>query len=178
MDVKRIIDLLPHYSEMSDRSDVLSAKINGEWHSIGIETFREKADLISYGLLQLGILPGDRVAIISNNCPEWNFVDFGISQIGAVSVPIYPTMSNADTAFIINDAEVKIACVGDADLYRKIETIRSEIPSLEHVFSFKQAAGQAHLQELIEKGKENQVPQKLNEYKAAIQPAPHFCLFQ
>jgi long-chain acyl-CoA synthetase len=170
MDVKRIIDLLPHFSEMSDRSDVLSAKINGEWHSIGIETFREKADLISYGLLQLGILPGDRVAIISNNCPEWNFVDFGISQIGAVSVPIYPTMSNADTAFIINDAEVKIACVGDADLYRKIETIRSEIPSLEHVFSFKQAAGQAHLQELIEKGKENQVPQKLNEYKAAIQP--------
>jgi long-chain acyl-CoA synthetase len=170
MDVKRIIDLLPHYSEMSGRSDVLSAKINGEWQSVDINTFRKNADLISNGLMHLGIVPGDRVAIISNNCPEWNYVDFGISQIGAVSVPIYPTMSSADTAFILNDAEVKIACVGDADLYSKIEAIRSEIRTLEHVFSFKQVDGQAHLQELIRNGKENQNPQKLNEYKAAIQP--------
>ena len=170
MEVTRIIDILPHLEEVTDRKDVLVAKIQGTWKPTGIAEFRETADRISYGLMEAGIKPGDRVAIISNNCPEWNFADFGIAQIGAVSVPVYPTMSSADTVFILNDAEVKIAFVGDPDLFAKLAALRAEVPSLTAVFSFKQQADQPFWNELAEKGKENPQPEKLNAYKAAIKP--------
>ena len=77
-----------------------------------------------------GIGPDDKVAIISSNCPEWNFADFAIAQIGAVSVPVYPTMSASDTQFILNDAGVKIAFVLDEELFDKIESIKSNCPEL------------------------------------------------
>ena len=69
------------------------------------------ADNISRGLLELGVKKGDHIATISNNRPEWNFMDMAILQTGAVHVPIYPTISKEDYKYILNHAEVKFVFI-------------------------------------------------------------------
>jgi long-chain acyl-CoA synthetase len=97
----------------------LAGKDQGQWVQYSTEQFKKTADHVSYGLLHMGIGVGDKVAIISNNRPEWNFADMGILQTGAVNVPIYPTISDHDLRFILMDAEVKIVFVSSAELESK-----------------------------------------------------------
>lgn len=92
MTVTRTFDILDHNLKHYNKPDALVSKSNGKWHPVSIKTFCEIAEQLSYGLMHRGIGPGDKVAIISGNCPEWNYVDFAVAAIGAVSVPVYPTM--------------------------------------------------------------------------------------
>jgi len=170
MELSRIIDILPYIRDKYHRNDVLNAKIGGKWQSWSIDDICDLTDHISYGLMNLGISPDDKVAIISPNRPEWILADFGIAQIGAVSVPVYPTMGASDTEFILNDAGVKIVLLADAELNDKIQSIHSKIPSLSHVFSFNEIAGVSHISELIKLGKDNPQPELLKEYKVRIKP--------
>ncbi len=170
MELSRIIDILPYIRDKYHRNDVLNAKIGGKWQSWSIDDICDLADHISYGLMHLGIGPDDKVAIISPNRPEWILADFGIAQIGAISVPVYPTMGAADTEFILNDAGVKIVLLADAELNDKIQSIQSKIPSLSRVFSLNEIAGVSHISELIKLGKDNPQPEMLKEYKARIKP--------
>lgn len=170
MEVKRIPDILPYIREKYGRADVLNAKIQGQWKSWSIQQFCETADAVSYGLMDQGIKPGDAVAIISANRPEWNFSDFGIAAIGAVSVPVYPTMGNSETAFILKDAGVKIALVADEALYNKIQAIRAELPELKEVYTFDKVSGAKHFDVLIEAGRANPQPEQLKAYTENIRP--------
>ncbi len=120
MEIKRLFDILPHCkSSYKPKPDVLAGKENGEWVKYGIDYYIETANNISYGLLKLGVKNGDKIATISNNRPEWNFLDMGISQIGAIHVPIYPTISESDYQYILNHAEVQYVFVSGMDLLRK-----------------------------------------------------------
>ena len=131
MEVKRLFDLLPNYEEnFKAKDDVLAGKVNGEWVKYDIKAYREFANSISYGLHQLGIKKGDKIATISNNRPEWNFIDMGIMQIGAIHVPIYPTISEDDYKYILKHAEVKYVFISGKDLLRKIEHILPEIENI------------------------------------------------
>ena len=168
--MKRIIDILPHYKANYNRKDVLVFKDSGKWSPISIDEFISNADLLSYGLMAHGIGPDDKVAIISSNCPEWNFADFAIAQIGAVSVPVYPTMSASDTEFILNDAGVKIAFVLDEELFDKIESIKSNCPELFGIYSFKKLSGRSHWTDLREEGASAPQKDKLDAYKADVKP--------
>lgn len=170
MELSRIIDILPYIRNKYHRNDVLNAKISGKWQSWSIDDICDLADHISYGLMHLGIGPDDKVAIISPNRPEWILADFGIAQIGAVSVPVYPTMGASDTEFILNDAGVKIIFLADTELNDKIQSIQSNIPSLTNVFSFNEIGGVSHISELIKLGKDHPQPEILNEYKARVKP--------
>ncbi|MEX1189267.1 MAG: long-chain fatty acid--CoA ligase [Bacteroidia bacterium] len=168
--MKRIIDILPHYKANYNREDVLVYKEAGQWHPIGIDDFIQTADELSYGLMAHGIAPDDKVAIISTNCPEWNFADFAIAQIGAISVPVYPTMSAKDTEFILKDAGVKIAFVLDEELLQKIDSIKANCPELERVYSFKKIAGKPHWSDIRMDGSKAPQKNKLDEYKQAVKP--------
>lgn len=170
MKIQRIIDLLPNYKSSYSRKDVLVSKLNGTWNPIGIDEFISASDDLSYGLMFEGVGPGDKVAIISSNCPEWNIADFAIAQIGAISVPIYPTMSAGDTEFILKDADVKIAFVLDRELYSKVESIKNSLPELKSIYTFKKEEGMSHWSEIRTKGNAHQQVEKLDAYKAAIQP--------
>lgn len=153
MEVTRIFDLLSHYeNSFKPKDDVLSGKENGQWVKYSLAQYRRFADDISYGLHQLGIKKGDAIATISNNCPEWNFIDMGIMQIGAVHVPIYPTISEDDYKYILKHADIKIVFVAGKELLRKIEHILPEIENLEGVYTFKPVDGYKHLSDLIELG--------------------------
>ena len=99
-----------------------NTKYDGEWVSTSSEEHLEKSNQISRGLLQLGVSKGDKVAIISsNNRTEWSIVDVGVLQIGGIDVPIYPTITAEDYAYIINHSESKFCFVSDVEVYNKIK---------------------------------------------------------
>jgi long-chain acyl-CoA synthetase len=169
MEVTRLFDLLPYYKHsFKAKDDVLAGKEGGKWIKYSIDQYIETANNISYGLLQLGIKPGDKIATISNNRPEWNFLDMGILQIGAVHVPIYPTISESDYKYILAHSEVKYVFISGKEIMRKIEHILPEIPAILGVYSFKPVDEVKHLDELIALGKKNPGPEKVEKIKAGI----------
>ena len=122
---------------------------------------------LSRAMISYGIQKDDKVAIVSNNRPEWNFIDLGALQVGAVDVPLYPTISEADYKFILNDAEVKIAFVSDADLHQKLTNIKAEVPSLKDIYTFEKVPGAKHWTEFYELGKDGDQT-KVEELKSAV----------
>lgn len=168
-DVTRLFDILPHYQRsFKPKDDVLAGKDNGQWIKYAITDYIEHADHISYGLLQLGIKPGDNIATISGSRPEWNLVDMGIQQVGAIHVPIYPTISESDYKYILEHADVKVIFVSGREIYRKIEHLLDQLKGVLAVYSFKETDGVKRLDDLIALGKQNPSPEKVNEIKNAI----------
>jgi long-chain acyl-CoA synthetase len=169
MDAVRIFDLLPRYEELfKPKENVLAGKVNGEWVLHDIKKYRQTADYISYALMKLGVGKDDKIATISNNRPEWNFVDMGIMQIGAVHVPIYPTISANDYQYILKHAGVKYIFVSGKDIIRKIGSVIKDIDSIKGVYTFTDVDGYEHLDQLIELGKENVNEDKLFSIKQTI----------
>lgn len=171
MEITRIFDLLPRYKKtFNPKDDSLSGKEDGKWIKFSIDQYIEAANNISYAFLSLGVKKGDKIATITLNRPEWNFLDMGILQVGAVHVPIYPTISESDYKYILKHAEVKFVFVSGKELLGKINHILPEIPSLEGVYTFKKIDDVKHLDEFIEIGKLNPVPGKLEEISQSILP--------
>ncbi|HYH56216.1 MAG TPA: AMP-binding protein, partial [Anseongella sp.] len=140
MSIVRVSDLLSLYKSRYRKEDVLAAKREGRWKCCSSADLVRFSDEISLGLLALDIRKGDKLGIMSPNRPEWNFVDFGAMQIGAVTVPLYPTMSLRDLEYILRDAEIKILFISGPPLYEKISVLREHIPGVE-VFSFDAVEG-------------------------------------
>ena len=169
MEITRLFDILPHYkNSYKPKDDVLAGKENGEWVKYSIDQYIETANNISFGFLKLGIKKGDKIATISNNRPEWNILDMGITQAGAIHVPIYPTISESDYKFILNHAEVQYVFVSGMDLLSKIKHILPEVPSLKGVYTFKKIDEFKHFSDLADLGAQNPVPEKLEEIKSDI----------
>ena len=171
MEITRVFDILPHYATHFPNDNALNGKENGVWVKYSIHQYIEKVNYISYGLMQLGIKKGDRIASITNNRPEWNILDMAILQLGAIHVSIYPTISESDYKYILNHAEVKMVFVAGWELLRKIESIISEIPNLsDNVYTFRNLRGYKHLNEIVELGMANPSPQYLSDIKDRITP--------
>jgi long-chain acyl-CoA synthetase len=170
MDVRRSFDILPHQLANSPKSDALAAKIDGQWIPKSTQQLYDEATLVSLGLVALGLKHGDKVAIISMNRPEWMLADFGISQIGAVSVPMYPSITVEDYKYIFADAGVRAVFVADQKLFDKVKeaTAGLDIPT-ENIFSFDEIAGARHFSELLALGKKGRSID-LEPLKAAVQP--------
>jgi long-chain acyl-CoA synthetase len=166
--ITRIFDLLPHMLEHFPKQDALAGKENGQWITTSTTAFSEQADNFSCGLLSLGIQPGDRIANISNNRPEWNIADMGMLQIGVIHVPIYPTISETDYKYILNDAGVKLVFVSDKDLCLKIQGILKDVPSIQAVYSFDKLAECPHWTEITNLGIQYPCIEKLATTKSAI----------
>src|SRR5688572_26827744 len=131
MDFTRAFDILTYQLKKYPQSDCLATKIKGQWQKYSTQEVLDKANQVSLGLLKLGIKKGDKVAIVSMNRPEWVFVDYGISQIGAISVPMYPTITEEDYRYIFNDAEVKVIFVSERTLYNKVMAATTNISDIQ-----------------------------------------------
>ncbi|MDA9555219.1 long-chain fatty acid--CoA ligase [Pelobium sp.] len=153
--ISRVFDLLQYNLEQHNSADALAAKVNGEWVKYSSTDFINTANEVSRGLLQLGIKKDDKVAIMSPNRPEWNFCDFGIMQIGATQVPMYPTLATNDIQFILNDAGVKIIFVADKDLYDKVNKIKEESNLTLEIYTFTKEVGLPYWETVRELGKQN-----------------------
>jgi long-chain acyl-CoA synthetase len=164
-----LFDLLPYYGEhFQPKDDVLAGKENGEWVKHDLETYRATADSISKALLKLGVEKGDKIATISNNRPEWNFLDMGILQIGAVHVPIYPTISKEDYKYILEHAEVKYVFIAGIELLTKIKDILPGIKTIEGIYTFREIDEYPHLSDLVALGEKSKMEKKLESIKPTI----------
>jgi len=171
MEATRIFDLLPRHAQLyKPKEDVLAGKENGKWVKYDLKAYRQTADNISKGLLELGIKKGDKIATISNNRPEWNMIDMGIMQAGAVHVPIYPTISEDDYRYILKHAGVKYVFVSGKDLLRKIQHILPEIDNILGIFTIKKIDEHQPLSKLIDMGKASAKEKELEKIKKNIAP--------
>ena len=169
MEVTRIFELLSRYEKcFKPKDDVLAGKENGVWVKHDLAKYQKTANYISYALTSLGIKKGDKIATISNNRPEWNFVDMGIMQIGAIHVPIYPTISADDYQYILKHADVKYVFVAGKDLIRKIGHILESIENIQGVYTFSEVEGYKHFNELIKIGEDNINETELAKIKKSI----------
>jgi long-chain acyl-CoA synthetase len=169
MAITRVFDLLPYNLEKFPKADMLAHKENGAWTKFASQEVIDTINKLSHGLLALGIVKDDKVAIMSPNRPEWNFCDFGIMQIGATQVPMYPTLSEADIEFILKDAGVKIIFVSDKDIYTKINAIKDKVAPGLIIYTYEEVKGAKHWNEVVALGEKNQGP-NLQEYRDKIQP--------
>ncbi len=173
MEVKRTFDLLERYKEnYIHKNDALAGKIDGKWILYSAQDYINMADQVSYGLLAMGLKKGDMVATISNNRPEWNIMDMGLSQAGIVHVPVYPTISTEDYDYILNHCKPKLVIVSDKILYGKIHPIAKKAKSIKETYSYNEIDGVKNWKEILEKGKENapKYKQELIKIKDSIDP--------
>lgn len=165
----RIFDILDLSVKPQNKPDTFASKKQGEWVSLSSEQFCEQVDKVSLGLLKLGVEAGDRIAIVSEGRPEWNIIDFGIQQVGAISVPIYPTLTIDDFQYILHEAEVRFIFVGDAGLFRKLIDVVATAPTMEEMYTFDNVKSAKHWSTVTAMADESN-RQKLEDRKAAITP--------
>ncbi len=108
----------------------------GTYQDISYTEFGESVDAFSKGLSALGVQKDDRVAILSENCPEWAITDFGTLKTGAVTVPMFSTLTAAQVGYILKDSGAKIICVSTEKQLEKVASIRDEVPTLEQIIIF------------------------------------------
>jgi len=152
----RLFDCLHIHQGKPVLPDLLAAKENGKWKTYSTAEVTDTVNKLSAALLGLGISAGDRteegmdkVAIVSKNRPEWVMVDLAVQQVGAILTPIYPTITVAELEFILNEAQVKLIFVNDEELFHKVLSIRSRIPSLQEIYTFEHVAHARHWKELL-----------------------------
>lgn len=149
MEVKRLFDTIYYQKSKHPQQVALASLQNGEWRTLSTDDLINEANKLSLGLLQLGIQKGDKVAVVtSESRVEWNICDIAISQIGAISVPLYPTISSKDFVHILTHSEAKICIASDKGLFDKINSVRSEIPGLQEIYTFDQVEGAKNYAEI------------------------------
>ncbi|WP_317048758.1 AMP-dependent synthetase/ligase [Hymenobacter sediminis] len=170
MDIRRTFDILAQLQQKYNKPDCFAAKVNGQYAPISTDSVVEQVNQVSLGLRALGVGKDDKVALISMNRPEWMFADFGIAQLGATSVPMYPSITVEDYKYIFTDAGVKAIFVSDKKLLDKVREATQDlnIPA-ENIFTFDKVEGARHFSELLELGKQGN-PADLEPLKAAVQP--------
>lgn len=131
---KRLFDLPYCQLELFPGLNMLNTKINGTWKKITSQQFIDYVNEVSRGLVAYGIKPGEKIGLISENRLEWNVIDMAIQQVGGVVVAIYPNISDADYQYIFSDAEIKLCFVSNESLYQRVNALKSNLPSLAHLF--------------------------------------------
>ncbi|MBQ6771410.1 MAG: long-chain fatty acid--CoA ligase [Bacteroidales bacterium] len=146
----RTFDLLPRFVEKYGKKKVMFArKVDGEWKKFIGRDFVKMTDTISQGLIGLGVQKGDRVAVVSNNCPQWNMVDFAVQQIGAILVPIYPTARQSDYEHIMHHAMPKVVFVEGSLIHNKVKGIVEKMEVRPKEFTFNPVEGLMTLRGLM-----------------------------
>lgn len=172
MEITRTFDILEAGKDTYEKRTVVAVKQKGVWDKYDIERYSQMAHNLSYGLLAMGLRPGDKVANISGNRPEWNIVDMGITQAGMVHVPIYPTISIDDYKYILKHAEVRVIFVGDKNLYQKLAPLTVDLENFVGIFSTGENGDIPSWKEILEKGKQHahEWVEELFKIKASVKP--------
>lgn len=169
MEVTRLFDFPYYQLEKNPLARALNTKKNGVWEGTSTQEYIDKANAISRGLVRLGVQPNDKIAIISlNNRTEWHICDIGILQTGAQNVPMYPTISQEDYAYVLNHSESTYAFVSCTEVYEKIAAIKDQVPSLKKIYSFDDLGSCANWQEVLDLGADTSNQEEVDARKAAV----------
>jgi long-chain acyl-CoA synthetase len=127
MEVTRVFDLLDWLLEKYPKDDIINGKRDGEWINFSVNDYYKFSVLLSYGLHQLGLQKGDKIATITNNRPEFNIMDMAMTMLGIIHVPIYPTLTAEDYKYIINHSDAKMLVIGNKSIFSKVQPIISKL---------------------------------------------------
>ena len=150
--LRRVFDVIDYQLNNFPKEDSLACKIDGQWKKYSTQDFKNTVDEVSKGLIAMGIEPGDKVAIISQNRPEWLFVDYGVQQIGAIGIPMYPTITAEDYEYIFNESEVKMVFTGNVEIYQKAKQASLNSASVEKIYCFDSGSSLPYWDEVRELG--------------------------
>lgn len=151
--ITRLFDFPYYQLAQGNLENSLVTKYEGKWVPTSTQQYIDKSNMISRALLRMDVGPDDKIAVISlNNRTEWNIVDIGVLQIGAQNVPIYPTISEEEYAYVLNHSESKFCFVSCQEVYEKVKAIKDKVPALKEVFSFDQISGCKNWEEVLEMG--------------------------
>jgi long-chain acyl-CoA synthetase len=172
----RLFDVIDYQLEHFPKPDMLVGKENNVWRKYSTQEVADLTLRFAAGLLQLGFGNGDatpegtdKIAIVSPNRPEWLITDFACQQAGAVLTPIYPTLSEHELEFVLNDGGAGILFISDKEMYDKILPFRHKLPLLKEIFSFDKVEGLRHWSEIPALAKEEDFP-RIQEIKKNIDP--------
>ena len=167
----RIFDILSAYTEKwPDQKVALAKKDNGVWRKYSPAEYQDLARKVSYALIELGIQPDDKVAIISGNRPEWNILDMAITQIGAIDVPIYPTITKEDYRYILDNCDARMVILEGVSVMNKVEDVRGDIPKLEYLYTFQDRQKYPYFDQLVALGEEHPHEEELKRRMDAVRP--------
>ncbi|MBP5541473.1 MAG: long-chain fatty acid--CoA ligase [Bacteroidales bacterium] len=172
MEVTRTFDLLDHLVANHPKEDILAGKVNGEWVKYSCRDYYKYAHYLACGLLEVGLQPGDKVITISQNCPEWNFIDMALAMTGMIHVPVYPTLSEENYLHIFTHSEAKALLVGSVMLLRRIRSALQKMENPPTVYTFPEVEGEHRTLEILRAGiasREKNMP-IVEEKKASIRP--------
>jgi len=168
-DPKRLFDFPYYQLEKYPQEKSLVTKYGGKWIATSTQEYIDKANKISRALIEMGIKPNDKIALISTtNRTEWNICDIGILQTGAQDVPIYPTISEDEYEYVLNHSEAIYCFVSDKEVYDKVQKIRGNVPSLKEVYSFDQIKGCPNWDEVLKKGEDKSNQAEVDKRKEVI----------
>ncbi len=152
----RLFDCIEWHLERGATHTVMAAKEDGIWKEYSLEELSETVNKLSAGLLKMGLGNGDntpegrdKIAVIAKNRPEWLMLDLAVQQIGAVLTPVYPTISQSELEFILQDAQVKVIFVNDKKLAEKVNVMRANLPYLQEIFSFDKTENIKHWKDIL-----------------------------
>lgn len=156
MQPTRIFDLLDYsVTNYGSKDDVIAGKENNKWVKYSAEQYKTNATNFAYGLIKQGFKKGDKIATISNNRPEWNFIDMGINMCGAIHTPIYPTITSEEFDYILRHSDATMLIVSDKFLYKKLKPIVDNIPEIEDLYTIDEVKDTKNWSEILNLGKEN-----------------------
>lgn len=165
---ERLFDLIDRRRVLCPERPVFSNKKNGQWEKHYIDEYIEKSNLLSYAFMHLGVQKGEHIALISTGRPEWNYIDMGVQMMGAVLLPIYPTISESEYLYILSHAVVRYLIVEGETLYKKIGSIRNQLPSIEEVYTLNPIEGAPNINDLYAMGDSHRDPDGLQSIKDSI----------
>ena len=176
---KRLFDFVDLMATHKPLENAVNSKVKGKWVGLSTPEVSEKGNILSAKLIAMGVMPGDKIAMISStNRTEWVLADHAMSQIGAINVPIYPTISSADYAYIMNHAEVKFCFVSDQEVLEKVRKIESKCSTLENVFSFDKIKGCDTFRSLLSKKPTKAQLKEISTRKDAIEETEKYQPFR
>jgi long-chain acyl-CoA synthetase len=170
--ITRLFDFPYYQLEKFNLEKSLVTKYGDTWVATSTKEYVQKANTISRALLRLGVKPNDKIALIAtNNRTEWNIMDVGILQLGAQNVPIYPTISEEDYAYVLNHSECTYCFVSGQEVFEKVKAIRNTVPSLKEVYSFDQIVECKNWLEVLELGADESNQDEVDALKARVKPS-------
>lgn len=170
-EITRLFDFPYYQLEKFNLKKSLVTKYNGEWVATSTQEYIDKANAISRALLRLGVKSNDKIALISmTNRTEWNIMDIGILQIGAQNVPIYPTISEEDYAYVLNHSEAKYVFVSCTEVFDKVNAVKATTPHLKDVYSFDVLENCKNWSEILELGTDTSNQNEVEKLKDKVKP--------
>ncbi len=150
--VRRLFDISIYQRDRYDLDTALAHRARGEWESISSRQYVERIDRAARALVAAGIEKGDRVGIISSNRIEWCVLDQAITKAGAITVPVYPTLSKEDMQYIFEHSAMRLCFVASKNLYAKVENIRHLINTLEGIYVLDPSGDLPTLEDFLHEG--------------------------